>query len=164
MKKFFKSSLSKGFTLMELLVVGALIAILAAIVIISLNNTRIKAANSGVHQNLSSARAQAEIFYNTNTAAPATYTSVCSLGPVGGAETLSKLIIAASKSAGLGGAYSIDAEGHFGQATCNQTPSAWAVEVPLLGGGGNFWCADSTGASRIVASVSLGDTDEHSCD
>lgn len=143
----FKSKQS-GFTLLELLIVIAIIGVLSGIVIIALNDARNKGADAGVKSNLSSARSQAEVFYNTNTANPNTYVGVCTNGTVGGADGIGLMIITAAKSAGLG-AYNVNGvpnASDLDQASCNEDGNAWAAEAPLKGAGG-MWCADSTGTS-----------------
>lgn len=145
----------KGFTLIELLVVVAIIGILASVVLAVLNNAKQKGNDAAVKSNLANARSQAEIFYNTNTAVPNTYTNICTTGPVGGASTISALITAAAKASGLT-SYGINnvpaATGLV--ATCNDSANAWAAEVPLNGSTlavPKMWCVDSTGASKQKA-------------
>jgi prepilin-type N-terminal cleavage/methylation domain-containing protein len=144
-----------GFTLIELLVVVGIIAILAAVVVASLNNARKKGGDAGIKSNLINARAQGEIFYNTNTAVPATYTSVCTNGAVGGAQGVGALVLAAATAGGLT-SYAVNTTGTLTTATCNDSSSAWAAEVPLKSAGVNqLWCVDSTGASK-QKSASIG--------
>lgn len=53
----------KAFTLIELLIVIAIIGVLAAIVVASLNSARSKANSSAIRSNMDSIRKQAEIWY-----------------------------------------------------------------------------------------------------
>ena len=57
---------NKGFTLIELLVVIAIIGILSSVVLASLNSARNKGADAAVKSNLSNIRAQAELYYDSN--------------------------------------------------------------------------------------------------
>ncbi len=158
MKRNFNKNFKSGFTLLELLVVVAIIGILAAIVVIALSDARKKGADAGVKSNLAAARSQAEVFYNTNIDNPNTYINVCDTGTVGGVEAIGLMVETASKSAGLGGAYAIDDIGTLSTATCNVdvNGTTWAAEVPLSGAGG-VWCVDSAGTSeRKTTSIGAG--------
>src|SRR3989344_1173069 len=139
----------RGFTILELLVVVAMIGILSAIVLTSLSKARYKGGDGGVKSNLRNAISQGEIFYGTNTAAVNTYTGVCTNpGPVGGAKTVAEHMLAAVKAAGLT-TYVTNAIGTGATATCNDSATLWAAEVPLRGAGVNqMWCVDSSGKSK----------------
>lgn len=146
----------KGFTLIELLVVVAIIAMLATVVLAALGSARNKGADASVKSNLTNARAQGEIFYNTNTAAPNSYTSVCTNGNGGGtlgAVGVGSMIQNAVKATGLS-SYTINGTGTLTTATCNDSSTAWAAEVPLKAGG--MWCVDSTGKSKNAGVVTIG--------
>lgn len=159
-----KINLKKGFTLMELLVVISIIGVLTTIVLLALAQARDKGADGAIKSNLSNARSQAEVFYNTNTANPLSYAQVCETGPVGGAQTIGSFIVEASKSSASAGVYSIDAAGGLGQVTCNQSANAWAAEAPTRTDGNEFWCVDSTGISKQVSGTSFSSPTDYVCD
>ncbi|MFA5791795.1 MAG: type II secretion system protein [Candidatus Paceibacterota bacterium] len=142
------NNFKKGFTLLELLVVVAIVGILSAVIFGSLNSTRNKGGDAGVKSNLRTAMSQAEIFYNTNTAVLNTYTDVCANGVVGGAQGIGLQILAAAKSNGYA-TYTRDGTGTLTTATCNDNLTFWAAEVPLKSAGANkMWCVDSAGKSE----------------
>ena len=151
--------MKRGFTLIELLVVVAIIGILAAIVLAALQSSRSKGSDASIKTLLAHAIPLGEVFYNVNTVAPSTYTSVCSKVIIGGAQGIGIQIKAAAVAAGLAN-FAINVTGSGTTATCNVSASAdaWASEVPLTGstvGVPNMWCVDSTGRSK-QESVSIG--------
>ncbi|HEY0979668.1 MAG TPA: type II secretion system protein, partial [Candidatus Paceibacterota bacterium] len=56
----------RGFTLIELLVVIAIIGILSSVVLASLNTARNRGADAAIKSNLANARAEAELYYDSN--------------------------------------------------------------------------------------------------
>lgn len=157
-----KINFKKGFTLIELLVVIAIVAILATVLFAALGSARAKGIDASVKSNLNSSRSQAEIFWNTNTAARDSYTSVCTNGSVGGANGIGALVLAAAKASGLG-SYAINAIGTTATATCNDSGSAWAAEAPIKTISGSMWCVDSTGKSTQEAGTSLSAANDYTC-
>ncbi|MFZ2523482.1 MAG: type II secretion system protein [Minisyncoccia bacterium] len=130
----------KGFTLIELLVVIAIIGILSSVVLASLNTARNKGADAAIKSQLAGLRAQAEIYYDTNSNYGSGSTN-CTVSNTGNPSSCTQLFSDATFLNGLKGA----------AMTANQTlnantnGSAWAASVQLKGGG--FWCVDSAGAS-----------------
>ena len=165
MKKIkFNKNFKSGFTLIELLVVVAIIAIIVSVVLASLGTAKNRGAEAGVKSNLNNARSQAEVFYNTNTAVPNSYTGVCTNpGPVGDAKTVAAHLISAAKAGGVSG-YNINgvpsAPG-ITMASCNDIGSAWAAEVPLRGGG--MWCVDSNNKSLKETGTSFSNGADYTC-
>lgn len=129
-KKVAKKAKKKGFTLMELLVVVAIIGILAAIVLVSLNSARNKGKNAAIKSQMVSLRSAGELHNEDN----------------GSFATFCASTEATNLSAGVtnSGGTSFD---------CDATADAWAAEVQLVGAGAGFWCVDSTGASKAEAAT-----------
>lgn len=125
---------SKGFTLIELLVVIAIIGILAGIMIVNVNNVRVKAKDTTIKAELSQMPAAAEIIYNDTTS----YATVCTSG-----QEPEKLFSAAvaNKPAGT-------------DSFCNAAAGTWVACVELstsVTGDKDYFCADSTGVKREVS-------------
>lgn len=127
--KLFKEQ--KGFTLIELLVVIAIIGILASIVLASLNTARDRGRDASVRASMSQIRAQAEIFYDSQTTP--TYTAMCA-----NADVIRLRDAAVANTTGV-----LATSGY----ECNviAAGTAWAADV-TLNGGGNY-CVDSRGFS-----------------
>lgn len=131
----------KGFTLIELLVVIAIIGILSSVVLASLNSARGKGANAAIKSGLANARAQAELFYDSN---GSSYSGVCLNSTTGIAAMLAQ----ATSTAGAAGA-------------CFDGANSWSASSPLkvAEAGGAFWCVGSSGASKARGSNVASSTD-----
>lgn len=151
-----KKNYSGGFTLIELLVVIAIIGILASVVLASLNTARNKGADAKIKAELANARAQAELYYDSQS--PNTYAGVCTSGATNG---ILPLITSAAGTAGT----TAGADAATGTAgTCNDAPATgtgWAAEIPLKTGG--FYCVDNTGASKTNTTAGLGAGNDITC-
>jgi len=155
MKKHKKQSKKRGFSLIELLIVVAIILIIAAIAIPNLLRSRIAANEASAVGSLRTLNT-AEITYNTTY--PATGFA-CSLGvlapPSGSASPTSSAagLIDSNLSSGTKSGYS------FGISSCSGTPAnTYSTGAqPLTAGttGQRYFCSDSSGVIKYdTASVS----------
>jgi prepilin-type N-terminal cleavage/methylation domain-containing protein len=129
------NTFKRGFTLIELLVVIAIIGILASVVLASLNSARAKGSDAAIKSNVNNARAQAELFYDSQS--PSSYTNVCTA-----AGGIAPMLAAAENAAG--GA---------GFAACGQSATAWALKARLVSNTGQFYCVDSTGNAEVITAT-----------
>jgi prepilin-type N-terminal cleavage/methylation domain-containing protein len=130
MKKNFK----KGFTLIELLVVIAIIGILSSVVLASLNTARNKGADAAIKSSVNNARAQAELYYDTNQ--PNSYAAVC---------TATSGVANMSVGASNAGSASV---------TCGDKSTGWAMSAQLKSST-DYFCVDSSGLSTTTSSLTI---------
>ncbi len=126
-----KMNKSKGFTIIELLVVVAIIAVLTGIVLVNVTSYINKGRDASIKGNLSTILTNGAVFYDTNS----TYAGFCASTNV----TVPQLAIA-----GAGGA-----------STCTQngTNTAWCACSTLKVTAGNVFCVDSTGVKKESANT-----------
>jgi type IV pilus assembly protein PilE len=146
-------SRSYGFTLIELLVVIAIIGVLSSVVLASLNTARNKGTNAAIKANLSGARAEAEIYYDTN----GNYTAVCSAAANGILDNAT----AAQKAIGSTVAVTVGAVGSPTVLACNHSATGWAMQAPMTGS--VYFCVDSNGAALESASSMITATTDILC-
>jgi len=145
-----------GFTLLELLIVIAIIGLLAAVVLSFLGPSRDRGANSGIKKNMMEARSQAEMFYvNQNKS----YEDVClQTNPDG----IWRQVQAAKKDyAGNPKALAYDDATPSTGTTeeCHDSVTGYAAWVPLRGSTNASpigWCIDSQNTSKMVNLVLTG--------
>jgi prepilin-type N-terminal cleavage/methylation domain-containing protein len=144
---------NKGFTLIELLVVIAIIGILASVVLASLTTARTKGQAASVQSQLSSMRAQAELYYSSNSnnygnylakaaCSTGTATNIYGSAATGSLKTLLTAVMAIDSTA----ADVQCAAGNTGESA--GTASSWAVSAKNPSNTGNAYCVDSSGVSK----------------
>ncbi len=137
---------SRGFTLIELLVVIAIIGILSSVVLASLTTARTRGQSASVQSQLANMRAQAELYYSTNSN---------SYGPTHAEDACT------SASADLFGTGNnslknlVDGVANVvtrAKTACSASATAWAVAAvdPSVSAGTSAFCVDSTGVSKTV--------------
>lgn len=122
---------SKGFTIIELLVVVAIIAVLTGIVLVNVTSYINKGKDAAIKGNLSTILTNGAVFYDAN----ANYTGFCGNSYV----TVPQGAITAA-----GGAFTC---------TVNATNTAWCACSTLKVTAGNTFCVDSTGAKKETATA-----------
>ncbi len=141
--------LKKGFTLLELLVVVAIIAIIVSVLLVSLNESRNKGVDAAIKSNLGTIRGQSELFYanNDNSFLPpggfVFSVATCPLYDALGTNMFSrdKTISDAIAEAAKRGSNS---------SSCYNSKLNWAVAVGLKSKINSSWCIDSGGNSKEV--------------
>lgn len=129
----------RGFTLIELLVVIAIIGILSSVVLASLNTARNRGADAAVKSNLANARAEAELYYDSNNNS---YANVCGSGTNAIGDNVQAALSASGSTAAV-------------TTACSSTATTWVAKAPLKTGS-QYYCVDSTGAATTTTSSTLG--------
>ncbi|MBX4210736.1 prepilin-type N-terminal cleavage/methylation domain-containing protein [Candidatus Parcubacteria bacterium] len=136
----------KGFTLMELLIVIAIIGVLSAIVLASLRLAKSRGSDAAVQSTLASIRSQAEIYFDSN----ANYGDVIATGecPSSGtsifaADDTIKNQLASVVTTGGGLVSCMTDSPASGNAT------KWAIAAQLKSDPLKAWCVDSNGVSTV---------------
>ena len=134
----FVSSARRGFTLIELLVVIAIIGILSAVVLASLNTARAKGADAAIKSNINNSRAQAELFYDSNSNA---YTGVCANTTTGIGQMKAGALSAGSPAA-----------------NCFDSATLWAMNAQLKTST-SYYCVDSSGTATTTTTNTISVSD-----
>lgn len=141
MIKEIKKGKSRGFSLVELLIVITIIGILSTIVLSSVSNGRARAYDSKVKQQLVSFRTAAEIYFINQL--PNTYgvSNICTSG----------IFVDVDPVNGAPGTYLSVANLPVGtQLECGANGDTFAVKATLYSGS-QYWCVDNSGDAKIIS-------------
>jgi len=125
----------RGFTLIELLVVIAIIGILSSVVLASLNTARDKGNDAAIKSNLANLRAQAELFYDGNTAVG--YSGLFD-DTNDGVDNITAAVDKISDSTRY-----------------EDSTDGWAALAQLRSDSTQYWCVDFTGYSGTASSTAI---------
>lgn len=120
----------KGFTIIELIVVIAIIAVLASIVLVNVTKYINKGKDAAIKGNLSGMMTNAASYFDTNS----NYTAFCA-----SAQAVSALSAIDST------------RGDTGKSDCNNSATEWAACGALKDDSANAYCVDSTGTKKTMA-------------
>jgi prepilin-type N-terminal cleavage/methylation domain-containing protein len=134
---------SRAFTLIELMVVVAIIGLLSSVVITSLSSARSKAQDTTVKRNLATVRHQAALYLSSyNNYGPTQAVGACPTSGTSMFFTDATMRIAITAANAAGG----------GPTRCATDGTNYAMSAKLHGSA-NHWCVDSTSASREITNT-----------
>ena len=144
---------NSAFTLMEILVVIAIIGVLSTVVMASLSSARGRSINASIKSSLANARAQGELFQATNTLG---YLGIClPANSSGGEESIRRFFDVAHQASGATSLTDVQSTAQSGttMSACHASGSGWAISVPLkvpeVSGATTYYyfCVDSIGSA-----------------
>lgn len=157
-----KNIFEKGFTLIEVLIVVAIIAVLSTVVLSASSSARTKAEDLAIKANLDSIRTSAEFYYDKYNNYGTTIASYsCTVGAPDPLFTYTPiynaLVEAERVSNNTGLCILADSSG------LNAKANSWAVSVPLKSDAQKSWCVDSSGFSNVANASYDGPTNKAFC-
>lgn len=150
-------SQSKGFTIIELVVVIAIIAVLAAIVLVNVTQYISKGRDAAAQGNLATMITNGAVYYSTNS----TYTNFSTLASgtlakngacTGDPSFVGPCQAIVGTSGGTGGSYALTIDcstGAAGAACSAASITNWCAQITLLGTGTPTYCVDSNGNKKL---------------
>ena len=144
----------KGFTILEMIVVIAIIGILATTVLVAMSGSRSKGGDGAIKQNLVYARTQAAFYFNGSATSTESYVDVCNdktNGIMRQVQEAKRAYGGTSKAV-----YTNTVPSTWNTEECHADATRFVAWVPLsdsASGAPTGWCIDSTNASRKVTAV-----------
>lgn len=132
----------KGFTIIELLVVVAIIALLTAVVVIAIDVYRARGSNASIQATLGQTRSEVALYRENN---DGSYEGLCDPARTGDFRIHEQYIEARLQSGG-------------GDHLCFSDTNAWVMAVELKGSSGSefAWCVDSTNFGGPISAARFG--------
>lgn len=130
-----KNSKSNGFTMIELLVVVAIIGILSAVVTTLVTSSKHRSNDAKIKSQMASLKKTIEIYGSSNSNNYGTVTGICTTPSTVFTDVVSDT-------------YKFTAEANYPTGTnlrCYSSGSTWAVSASMSSG---FWCVDSNGKTQ----------------
>lgn len=150
---------NRGFTLIELLMVITIIGILSTVVLVALNNARIRGVDAATKADVVGIRGAAELYYTIFPDAYGNTTAFINT-TCGAAGTANSVSIDPKVQAQIDGA--ILKNGGF-EAKCAGAPTWYVIAVPLKSNTANGWCVDSGGRSIQILMVNFSTNTDSTC-
>jgi prepilin-type N-terminal cleavage/methylation domain-containing protein len=143
-----------GFTVLELLIVIAIIGLLASVVLVAVNSSRGAAVDASIKQTLSSLRAQGVLYYDSHNQSYCDPVP-CDSGAIslGSCSVLNSVFWDDSSNMHsinpgiVSASFAYDPiDGNGALCSLEENGERWSVQHELKVGG--FWCVDSVGNSK----------------
>lgn len=145
----------RGFSLIELLVVVAIIGVLSSVVLVSINTARNRGADAAVKENLHTIRNEADLYRDSTGGygtAAAVQGSPITSAPAYNASGANFLIRDREANNALRSAMNAGGSAYYAIGTGG---ASYAVAVELKSQTGH-WCIDTNGSAKVITTYGLG--------
>lgn len=133
-----------GFTLIEVLVVIAIIGVLSTVILNASNSARVKAYDASIKANLDSIKTSAEFFHDQYGNYGVINGGTCFTDELFSYEPILNAITSAESSSGTS---ALCVTGYTG--SLDTIATSWALSIALRSDATKYWCIDSNGVSKI---------------